>query len=852
MKRGVLNAVMAFWFASMAVAAWSDEVPSNPMLGERLSAINVLLIGNSQCPLIINHRMLEKLAESDRGARPIKVVGHVKGGASLKRHWEAGTGLEAARGTIAGATWDYVVLQEAWDAEEADMRPYAKLFQELIQTKRSETVLFGTASILRDYPQGFERLHRVHVTIGKELGVPVVDASYAYLKYFGANPSQERIASLFATDKAHPGLWGSYLYACLIYSTLTDRSPVGLAAPNGTPADVAKSLQEIAWTQHRETTTTLKPAGLRGPDPGRVSPAEYKVVELRNQKATMRDGVQLACDVFRPDGDGRFPAILCQTPYGKETVAVRARWFAQRGYVVINSDVRGRFASEGEWDPFSPLHKSDGYDLVEWVAKQPWCTGRVGAYGGSYLGWTQWWTATQAPPSLKCIVPEVAPPDQFFNGPYQNGVLAGWAMDWAAVMGKRTMNIVGKGAYGGFADTRDVDFRRLPYVDLAKHRGIGEAKWFETWIRQNTADGEYWRSIAYQTPENSARVTAPSLGISGWFDANFPGTPTNYLAMKQHGGSPEARRPRMVIGPWNHQFNLSPKVDYVDFGVNSVIDWNGYVCRWFDYYLKQIENGLPQDPPVHLFIMGRNEWWSASDWPLPETKWTKYYLHSAGKANGSGGDGKLDLRVPGEEPPDRYTYDPADPMPSPHFVNGHIAGPRDVRRAETRADVLIYTTPVLEEELIVAGPITAKLFAATSARDTDWMIRLIDVHPDGTAAFLCEGLIRARHRDPQRDGAFNPHRLSAIEPDAPYPYVIEFWRATGNAFAKGHRIRVEISSSFFPYYLRNLNTGADNIGLETNSVIAQQSVFHDRDRASHLVLPIVEARSREKQSSRER
>lgn len=589
---------------------------------------------------------------------------------------------------------------------------------------------------------------------------------------------------------------------------------------------------------------TLPSVGLRAqaPKPGQVSAPDHKVTELRNQKAPMRDGTLIALDIFRPEGDGRFPAILCQTPYGRGTMAVRARWFAQRGYVVINSDVRGRFDSGGEWDPFSPLHKSDGYDLVEWVAKQPWCTGRVGAYGQSYLGWTQWWTATQAPPSLKCIVPEVAPPDQFFNAPYQNGVLVGWTMDWGALMAGRTMNSVGEGAYGGFAPRRDTDFRRLPYIDLAKHRGVDHAKWFDTWIRQNTADGDYWRAIAYQTPENSARIQVPSLGISGWFDANFSGTPSNYLAMKQHGGTPEARQPRMVIGPWNHQINISPKVDYADFGAASVIDWDGYVCRWFDHHLKQIENGVLNDPPVHVFIMGRNEWRSATDWPLPETRWTKYYLHSAGKANGSGGDGTLSIQTPGDEPPDHYTYDPANPMPSPHFVNGHIAGPRDVQRAETRSDVLIYSTPPLEEEVEVVGPITAKLFAATSARDTDWMIRLIDVDPDGKAAFLCEGVMRARHRDPQRDGAFNAHRLSIVEPNQVYTYVIEFWRATGNAFAKGHRIRIEISSSFFPYYLRNLNTGADNIGLETEAVIAQQTIHHDRNQASHLVLPIIPRR----------
>jgi putative CocE/NonD family hydrolase len=577
----------------------------------------------------------------------------------------------------------------------------------------------------------------------------------------------------------------------------------------------------------------------QAPQAGKYSSADYKVVEMRNEKAAMRDGVKIVTDIFRPDAEGRFPAVLCQTPYNKNGLATRAKWFAQRGYVVVNTDSRGRFDSEGEWDPFSPLHKTDGYDLVEWLAKQPWCNGRVGTYGLSYMGWTQWWTATQTPPSLKCIVPEVAPPDQFYNGPYQNGILVCWAVDWAGNMANRTPNSIGKGSYGGFAESRDADYRMLPYIELDNRRGHGHTKWFDTWIRQNTASGDYWRGIAYQTPENYARVKVPSLAISGWFDANFTGTPTNYAAMKQFGGTPEARKPRLVIGPWEHIINRSQKAAGVDFGSKAIIDWDGYVCRWFDHHLKQIDNGVLSDPPVHVFVMGRNEWRTATDWPLPETQWTKYFLHSGGKANSSAGDGTLSVTAPTDESPDHYAYDPADPTPSAGFTNGHIDGPRDVQASAKRADVLVYTTPPLQEEVEVVGPITAKLFAASSARDTDWMVRLIDVHPDGVAAFLCEGVMRARHRDPKRDGAFNAFQLGTIEPDVVYPYTIEFWRATGNAFAKGHRIRVEISSSYFPYYLRNLNTGADNTGLETKTVIAKQTIHHDSERASYIQLPII-------------
>jgi predicted esterase len=225
---------------------------------EATKPINVLLVGNSQCPTIVSNQLLEKLAASDKGARPIKLTGCVKGGASLRSHWEAGTGPDTARGKIASGSFDFVVLQDIYFVEEAAFQPYARDFHKLIKESGAQTVLFGTASILSDYPKGFERLHRLHVAMGKELGVPVVDASQAYFRYFGDMPSAEKLESLFAKDRAHPGLQGSYLYSCGIYSVLTSRSPIGLAAPDAIPADVARSLQETAWAQYQETSAALK------------------------------------------------------------------------------------------------------------------------------------------------------------------------------------------------------------------------------------------------------------------------------------------------------------------------------------------------------------------------------------------------------------------------------------------------------------------------------------------------------------------------------------------------------------------------------------------------------------------
>jgi len=402
------------------------------------------------------------------------------------------------------------------------------------------------------------------------------------------------------------------------------------------------------------------------------------------------------------------------------------------------------------------------------------------------------------------------------------------------------------------------DYMELPYLTLNERRGALDSPWFEKWIRGNTASAKYWRHIAYQMPKSYAKVKVPSLAITGWFDADFNGSPMNYLAMKKYGATADARRPRLVIGPWQHLINSSRKAGAFDYGAQALIDWDGYVCRWFDHYLKGKANDVANDPPVYVFVMGRNRWYTEQDWPLPQTRWTKYFLHSKGKANSIGGDGTLTAVAPTDSggasvpasrlvsslaPPnaafDAYTYDPAKPTRSP-FTGGHLEeGAVDTRKSSSGDDVLVYTTPPLEEEVEVTGPITAKLYAATSARDTDWMVRLCDVQPDGYSAFLAEGIMRARHRDPKRNGAFNAEKLSKIEPNHVYEYTIEFWRPTGNAFAKGHCIRIEISSSYFPYYLRNLNTGADNLGLETNSVVAHQKIFHSAEYPSHAVLPVI-------------
>ena len=580
----------------------------------------------------------------------------------------------------------------------------------------------------------------------------------------------------------------------------------------------------------------------QAPQPGAYSAAQFTVQQSRGSMVAMRDGIHLSVDIYQPSVPGRYPAMLSITPYDNSAGVwrERAKWFAQRGYVVVLADTRGRYDSEGVWDPFTAKHKTDGYDLVEWIARQPWCNGRVATYGPSYMGWETWWTATQAPPSLKAIVPEVAPPDQFRNAPYQEGVLTAWAMDWAANMAGRTAQVVKDGPYyaGGWSENRAQDLLHTPYIDVNLARGVMDAPWFATWIKSNLSTYPYWKAIAYQTPESYSQVKVPSLAVSGWFDADQPGTPMNYAAMKQYGATPEARRPRLVIGPWTHWPVGARSLAGIDYGPEAALDWDGYVTRFLDHYLKGIDNGVETDPPVHVFVMGVNRWRAAPDWPLPQTRWTDYYLHSRGKANSLKGDGVLTTTQPADETSDTYVYDPATPTPSP-FTKGHIDGALDVRLTEIGDDVLVYTTPQLTEDVEVTGPIKAVLYAATSAHDTDWMMRLVDVFPDGSTAFLADGVLRARCRNPSDHGRFTAEKLSTIEAGQVYEYGIEFWRATSNVFQKGHRIRVEISSSLYPYYLRNLNTGEDNVGLATHAVVATQHVWHSRQYPSHITLPLI-------------
>lgn len=564
----------------------------------------------------------------------------------------------------------------------------------------------------------------------------------------------------------------------------------------------------------------------------------------KNVMVPMRDGVRLATDVYRLDGAVPAPVLLSRTPYDKERAIAGSTTFdilraVQAGYAVVIQDVRGRYASEGA---FAPMFQEtgDGVDTIAWSAGQPWSRGVVGAFGGSYVGCTQWLPAREHPPALQVMAPAVTFSDMHEGNTYQGGAKVLHDLRWVVAniipgeIQRRVMR--GEKAPEGAASL-DVN-AVLGGMPLADHPLIHElAPFYCDWLAHSSPDA-YWRPGSPST--GYEQITTPALNISGWYDIFLWSTFQNYMGMRQWGGNERARRnQRVIIGPWTHG-NFSGSFPEREFGAaasSEAIDLTGIHLRWFDRWLKEADNGVDQEPPVMLFVMGIDEWRTETDWPLPDTQYRPYYLHSAGQANTLHGDGTLSAEPPGDEPPDVYLYNPLRPVPT---VGGQVIlpgansmGPRDQRAVETRDDVLVYSTPVLERSVEVIGPIELRLFVASSARDTDFTGKLVDVFPDGQAVILTEGILRARYRT-----SFTEPEL--LEPDAVYELHLNLW-ATANVFLPGHRIRLEVSSSNFPRFNRNSNTGGE-IASETAGQYrpAINRIFHDAAHPSRLMLPIIE------------
>ncbi len=549
----------------------------------------------------------------------------------------------------------------------------------------------------------------------------------------------------------------------------------------------------------------------------------------------MRDGVTLYADVYQPVKAGKHPVIVSRTPYSTErypNAYDAAVYYSQRGYVYVYQDVRGRHESEGKWEPFRD-DVEDGYDTVEWAARQPWSNGKVGMEGGSYLGQVQWRAAQASPPHLVCIVPRVASTSIYHDWITLNG---GWRLSfnfgWGPVRQEsRVMQNTGPHTIPGIKGINyDTLLWRLPLDSMQQLAGRN-AQFYRDWIRHPDYD-EYWRKLSSE--ELFERIGVPVYTMGGWFDIFSQGTLRGYAGMNSKGKTEQARRKsRMLIGPWGH--GASQKFGDLDFGAHANVDEKAAALRFFDFWLKGQDDGLDAEPPVTLYVIGKNVWRQEKEYPIARAQYRKLYFHSGGGANSDRGDGRLSWDAPSDDQKaDTYRYDPANPVPS---LGGNNccgtptpAGPKDQRPVESRSDVLVYTSEILPGDLEVTGPVKAVLYASSDAVDTDFVAKLVDVYPDGRAINVAEGIARARYRE-------SLSKPKLLEPGRVYEFTIEMV-GTSIAFLKGHRIRVDVTSSHFPQFDRNPNTG-EPFGLSAAFKVAAQAVHHTPARASHVLLPVI-------------
>ena len=580
-----------------------------------------------------------------------------------------------------------------------------------------------------------------------------------------------------------------------------------------------------------------------------------KVIVERNVRVRTRDGIELATDIYRPDVTERVPVILKRTPYDRTAMRIGDPTdpivLAEAGYAVLSQDVRGRFGSGGTFVPF--VHESsDGADAIAWAGAQAWSTGRVGMLGASYVGATQWLAAQARPPALGAIVPFVTSSDYHEGwvnqgGAFQLGFSLYWVL-WSLAYSDLVARSPGganpaeEAATVAGIDTLRQLYRRRP----VSNQPLLErwAPYYRDWLKRPLRDAS-WKAISPQ--DHHDRTAVPALNIGGWYDVFIDGTLRNFMGMRARGATEQSRTgQRLLIGPWSHVVHDGqfPERRYGMRGVFDALDPTALHRRWFDRWLKGLDNGVDRQSPVRIFVMGLNQWRDESDWPLPDTRYERWYLHSRGRANTAGGDGRLAPEPPGAGEPseDSYRYDPRDPVPTLGGATlqqrgniGLSAGPYDQHVAEARHDVLCYTSEPLREPLEVTGPLRLVLFVGSSALDTDFTGKLVDVWPDGRAEILCDGILRARYRN-------GLETTSMLDPGRVYELMIEVG-ATSMVFPPGHRVRLDVSSSNFPRFDANTNTGkviADD-GPD-DFVVAVNRVFHDPDRPSHLVLPVIDRR----------
>ena len=565
----------------------------------------------------------------------------------------------------------------------------------------------------------------------------------------------------------------------------------------------------------------------------------YAVATQEGVEAKMRDGTILRADIYRPKAEGTFPVLLERTPYDKRGSAGFGVKAAARGYVVIVQDVRGRYTSDGEWYPFKN-ESNDGFDTVEWAAALPYSNGKVGMYGGSYVGATQMLTAITHPPHLAGICPVVTASNYHDGWTYQGGAFEQWFNEsWTSELAQDTLNRSVKKNTNALHGMWKLPLTEYPLFEVPQSSSDGDltkslAPYFLDWLAHPNYD-DYWKRWSIE--EHYPDIQVPIFTIAAWYDIFLGGSLRNYVGVKSRGGSDAARQGQRLLVMIGGHAGSGPKIGDVDFGPAAALDEDDVMLNWYDHLFKNVANEFASAKPVRLFVMGANQWRDEDDWPLPRARETKYFLHSAGKANSVGGDGALSSTAPRSEAADHYIYDPANPAPTiggPLCCDAHHLkpGPRDQRPVEARADVLIYSTPLLPQDLEVTGPVRLELFASSSAVDTDFTAKLVDVGPDGFAQNLTEGIVRGRYRDSQL-------QPDLMNPGETYKLTLDMW-STSNIFRKGHRLRLEVSSSNFPRFDRNLNTGEEGASAR-KPLSATNTIFHDAEHPSVLILPVVPA-----------
>src|ERR1700674_559349 len=571
--------------------------------------------------------------------------------------------------------------------------------------------------------------------------------------------------------------------------------------------------------------TVLTPAGVRAAD-------SYEVTIERGVPIKMRDGVTLRADICRPKAEGKFPLLLTRTPYDKNGTVDFCLKAAARGYVVVAQDVRGRYASEGDWYPFK-YESQDGYDTAEWAAALPYSDGKGGMFGGSYVGATQYLAAIASPPHLAGISPDVTASNYHDGWTYQGGAFEQWFDEsWTTGLAENTMERRAQSGGDALGWTQKLPLWSYPVREAPSAAGL--APYFTDWLAHPNYD-DVWKRWSIE--DHYAQIQVPVFSLGALSDIFLGGTLKNYAGLRKEAGTEAARHgQRLQVYVGGHAGGSDArKVGAVDFGDKLPFDLDEAVLRWYDSLMKGIGNGPDQEKPVRIFVMGMNEWREENDWPLQHDKATRYYLHSTKLANGPDGGGALTTVAPAEEKPDQYVYDPNSAIPT---IGGPLCcsalptgvGPQDQRPAEARGEWLVFSSPAFTQSTQVTGPIGLDLYVSSSAVDTDSTGKLVDVWPNGFAQNLTEGILRLRYRNSQE-------KPELANPGEIYHISVALW-ATSNVFLPGHKLRLEVSSSNFPRFDRNLNTGEDQ-ARGTHMVKATNAIYHDKSRPSALVLPIL-------------